>query len=422
MPSVPAPLDRTAASTGAVAIQLRGLRKRFRKFTTRGQYTTLKTSLIGQLFGRETSKPRWVQVLDGIDLDVPRGHAVGVIGRNGSGKSTMLKLVAGILKPDAGTVRVEGRISPLIELGAGFHPEFSGRENIYLNGIVLGMSRTQIDERYDAIVDFAELRDSIDDPVRTYSSGMYMRLGFSIAVHAEPDILLVDEILAVGDQSFSKKCEQWLADFLGLGKTILLVSHSLGQVQRWGREVVWLDQGQIRSRGAPREVIQEYVESTGPETAPTRVRVAPADVALEGAAKLEAIRLASVSGGGRGRFRFGDPVPVDIHYVVAREIPGLAIEIAIRRADGLSCYQTTTAAAGIAAPSGVGSQRVRCRFRRMTLLDAAYTVDVAILAADGSTIDHRIGGAAFSIESHLADTGVSRLGHDWVILGADGEA
>ena len=172
-----------------------------------------------------------------------QGRTLGVIGRNGSGKSTLLKLVAGITKPSTGTVEVNGRISALIELGAGFHPEISGRENVFINGIMLGLSKREITKRFDEIVEFAEMKDFIDAPVKTYSSGMYMRLGFAVAIHVDPEVLLVDEVLAVGDEGFTHKCLDKFAEFKRRGKTILLVTHSLGLVERFCDEALWMDGG-----------------------------------------------------------------------------------------------------------------------------------------------------------------------------------
>ena len=179
----------------------------------------------------------------------------GVIGRNGSGKSTALKIVAGITKPTSGTVTVRGRISALIELGAGFHPEISGRENVYINGIMLGLTKREVARRFDEIVEFAELQDFIDAPVKTYSSGMYMRLGFAVAIHVDPDVLLVDEVLAVGDEGFTHKCLDKFAEFRRRGKTILLVTHSLGIVERFCDMALWLDGGRARATGDPRRVV-----------------------------------------------------------------------------------------------------------------------------------------------------------------------
>jgi len=257
--AIPSPSSSEAPAAAAPpAIELAGIHKRFRKYTVRGSYTTLKSSLVNRTFRRKFPAGNYLDVLNGIDLKVFPGTTLGLIGRNGSGKSTLLKIMAGIIRPDAGEVTVRGRVSPLIELGAGFHPDFSGRENVYLNGLVIGMSKAETEERFDAIVEFAGLADAIDDPVRTYSSGMYMRLAFSVAVHADPDILLIDEILAVGDEAFIGKCYERLSAFQEAGKTIVMVSHSLESIQRWCHEAVWIDGGQIAARGYPSSVTQLY--------------------------------------------------------------------------------------------------------------------------------------------------------------------
>ena len=197
-------------------------------------------------------------VFENLNLEIPQGISLGVIGRNGSGKSTLLKVMTGIYKPDSGTVRMNGRVSSLIELGAGFHPEFTGRENVFINGTILGLTRKEIEKRFDRIVRFAELEPFIHVPVRTYSSGMYVRLGFSVAVNVDPDILLVDEVLAVGDESFSRKCLDQMTNFKKAGKTIVLVTHDLPTVERFCDQALWLDSGCIQALGDPRQVIDAY--------------------------------------------------------------------------------------------------------------------------------------------------------------------
>ena len=194
-----------------------------------------------------------------MSFSVRQGSTFGIVGRNGSGKSTALKLVAGITKPTTGTVSVQGRISALIELGAGFHPEISGRENVFINGIMLGLTKKEITRRFDEIVEFAELEDFIDAPVKTYSSGMYMRLGFAVAIHVDPDVLLIDEVLAVGDESFTHKCLDKFAEFRRRNKTVLLVTHSLNLVERFCDEALWLNEGRARAMGDPRRVVSTYI-------------------------------------------------------------------------------------------------------------------------------------------------------------------
>src|SRR3954464_6683186 len=214
------------------AIELSHVSKVYRKYSGR-QFATLKSALLKRSLLRDLRPNEAFIALKDVSFSVPKGSTVGVIGRNGSGKSTALKLVAGITKPSAGTVQVTGRISALIELGAGFHPEISGRENVFINGIMLGLSKREVEDRFDDIVSFAELREFIDAPVKTYSSGMYMRLGFAVAIHVDPDVLLVDEVLAVGDESFTHKCLDKFAEFRRRGRTVLLVTHSLDLVTRF---------------------------------------------------------------------------------------------------------------------------------------------------------------------------------------------
>src|SRR5215475_5790817 len=240
------------------AIVLANVTKVYRRYTGK-QFSTLKSALLQRSILRDLQPSEVLPALNGVSFNVPKGSTYGVIGRNGSGKSTALKLVAGITKPTSGTVRVDGRISALIELGAGFHPEISGRENVFINGIMLGLSRKEISDRFDEIVDFAELREFIDAPVKTYSSGMYMRLGFAVAINVDPDVLLVDEVLAVGDEGFTHKCLDKFAEFRRRGKTILLVTHSLNLIERFCDEAVWLDAGEKQAEGDSKRVVDAYL-------------------------------------------------------------------------------------------------------------------------------------------------------------------
>src|SRR6187401_233596 len=240
------------------AIELADVTKIYRRYGGR-QFYTLKSALLRRSLLRDLSAAETFTALTDVSFAVPKGSTYGVIGRNGSGKSTALKLVAGITKPTSGTVAVQGRISALIELGAGFHPEISGRENVFINGIMVGLTKREIAARFEEIVEFAELQEFIDAPVKTYSSGMYMRLGFAVAIHVDPDVLLVDEVLAVGDEGFTHKCLDKFSEFKRRGKTILLVTHSLGLVERFCDEALWLDGGKVRGEGDPRRVIGAYL-------------------------------------------------------------------------------------------------------------------------------------------------------------------
>ena len=220
---------------------------------------TLKEHIIRRLQGRDVSFREFLALRD-VNLRVSRGEALGILGRNGAGKSTLLKVIAQVLRPTQGSVWIRGRIAPLIELGAGFHPELTGRENIFLNGAMLGFSRAEMKQRFDSIVKFAELSAFIDAPLRTYSSGMTMRLGFSIASDVNPDILIIDEVLAVGDQAFQQKCLERMEQFRHAGTTILFVSHALDTIRELCSRAIWVDEGRIRCSGPVSEVIDTYRE------------------------------------------------------------------------------------------------------------------------------------------------------------------
>lgn len=242
------------------AIEVRNLTKKFKVFYDKGNQ--LKEKIL--FHNRNHYENRWV--LNGISFNVRHGEAVGLIGHNGCGKSTTLKLLTKIIYPDSGTIEMRGRVSSLIELGAGFHPDMSGRENIYTNASIFGLSKKEIDERVEKIIEFSELEEFIDNPVRTYSSGMYMRLAFSVAINVDADILLIDEILGVGDAHFQEKCFEKLQSIKKNGTTIVIVSHSLGQIEEICDRSIWIDNGKIKMEGNPAEVNAKYLEYMGVKT------------------------------------------------------------------------------------------------------------------------------------------------------------
>jgi ABC-type polysaccharide/polyol phosphate transport system ATPase subunit len=247
-----------------VLIEVRGVTKRFRRYRSIVTHTTLKTALVEWWKGWRASHdrltdPNRFDVVRDISLDIERGETVGLIGRNGAGKSTLLKMLAGIYKPDAGKITVRGRVAALIELGAGFHPDFTGRENVYLNGIILGLGKREVAERFDRIVEFAEMGEFIDAPTRTYSSGMFMRLAFSVAIHVEPDILLVDEVLGVGDEAFQAKCRRAIEERIRSRKSsTLIVSHDLRVIESLCHKVVLIDPPRAIVFKEPPEAIAEF--------------------------------------------------------------------------------------------------------------------------------------------------------------------
>lgn len=237
-------------------IKFKNVTKEFSKLSQK----TFK-EFIPALFRGEKTTDKFIALND-INFEIKKGETVGIIGPNGSGKSTILKLIAGVMSPTNGLVQVKGKISPLIELGAGMHPELTGKENIYLNGAILGLKRKQIDEYYKSIVDFAELWEFIDQPVKHYSSGMYMRLAFAIAIHVNPEILIVDEILAVGDSAFQDKCFAKMEEFKKSKEiTIIFVSHSLGQVEKFCTRAIYINDHKIQYDGTPSIAVQKYIEN-----------------------------------------------------------------------------------------------------------------------------------------------------------------
>ena len=239
------------------AISVDSVWKSFRLYHEKNQY--IKAAL---LRGRRARYDEFWAVQD-VSFEIPFGTTFGIIGANGSGKSTLLKCIAGILALEKGSIKMNGRMSALLELGAGFHPELSGRENIYLNGAILGMSKNEINSRYDNIVEFAGLGQFIDTPVKNFSSGMVVRLGFAIATNVDPEILIIDEVLAVGDQEYQQRCFEKIEEFRAEGRTIVLVSHGLSHIEQLCNEVAWLDKGTLRALGPAHEVVSEYTLRSG---------------------------------------------------------------------------------------------------------------------------------------------------------------
>ncbi len=410
------------------AMALKGVSKKFKKTSLTRDYTSLKTFLLAPFSIRKKPKNEPLVVFQGLDLEIPKGISLGIIGRNGSGKSTLLKLMAGIYKPDSGTIQVNGRVSSLIELGAGFHPEFSGRENVFINGTVLGLSRKEIEKRFDRIVRFAELESFIDAPVRTYSSGMYVRLGFSVAVNVDPDILLVDEVLAVGDESFAHKCLDKMLAFKKAGKTILLVTHDLPTVEGFCDQAIWLEEGCIQAQGDPRKVIDAYRQKVAlremsqfqQEEAPQRCPL-PEERLLSknrwGNGDLEVSRVRLLDGLGQERqvFQDGEDFLVEIHYQVNRSTDDVVFGVGVFNREGTCCYGTNTLLDKVALPRLTASGRISFKIEGPHLIEGSYYLDVAIHARDGHAYDYQSRCYSFAVQSPFQDKGVYRLPHRWII-------
>jgi lipopolysaccharide transport system ATP-binding protein len=324
-----------------IAIEIRGVKKRFRRFNDR------KTN-VKELFSSRRGRAKryddfWA--LKGVDIDIPRGKTFGLIGHNGSGKSTLLKLVAGIHRPTEGTIVSHGRISAMLELGAGFHPEMSGRDNVYLNGSILGMTRKQIDAAMDKIIAFSGLEEFIDTPVKVYSSGMYVRLGFAIAVNLEPEILIVDEVIAVGDEEFQRRCFDHLYELRRRGVTIVLVTHSLGLVADLCDEAAWLDGGTLKAVGPSRDVVDRYLAAVNRREAASSHEVADGAASDETEGKTPRrgsgeIRVTKVDylgpdGTARPFLATGQPCTIRIGYEATKALPSVTFGLGFTSESGV---------------------------------------------------------------------------------------
>jgi lipopolysaccharide transport system ATP-binding protein len=410
-----------------LAVEVENVAKQFRRQTVQPS-TTLKTAIVDFIHRRpRRDRDASFQALKDITLAVERGTTLGIIGRNGSGKSTLLKLLAGIYRPDSGKIAVHGKVGALLELGAGFHPEFSGRENIFINGIVLGLSKREVRQRFDEIVRFADLEAFIDEPVKTYSSGMFTRLGFSVAIHAEPDILLIDEILSVGDETFQKNCLDKLSEFRRRGKTIILVSHDLSAVDRWCDEALWMAEGTIHERGLPRRVIDLYRQSVAMQEGKAAVaehsliegvvqQVPTAGTPNRwGSREIEivTVRMQDVAGQEQYVYQSGGQARVVIQYKMHRCVEGPVFGMAILRNDGLRCYSSNTAIEELSLPSLGDGGEVEVFLDRLDLVAGTYYFDVAVHARDGYPYDYHHQLYAFTVESEFQDVGVFRIPHSW---------
>lgn len=404
-------------------IRVEQLHKTFRRVRLKRGYSTLKSALLNPFSGKGALSNK-IEVLKGIDLLAGRGETIGLIGRNGSGKSTLLKIMAGIYQPTSGEVELTGRVSSLIELGAGFHPEFSGRENIFLNGAILGLSRDEIQSRYDRIVRFAGLEEFIDAPVRTYSSGMYIRLGFSVAVNVNPDILLIDEVLAVGDEAFSHKCEDKINEFKRSGKTIVIVSHDLSAIERFCHRAVWLEGGIVREQGEPRKVIdayRQYVSQMEDQSMiAERDEEEPGDPERwgDGRVKLGQVAVTDPTGKPKAVFEPGEGLKIGFDYAMEEPVTDLVFGVSLAKSDGGHVFGINTDIDRIDLPELDLSGRVEFVIDRQTLVNGTYFIDAAAHAKDGRAYDYWTRAASFAVRSNIDDAGVYRPDHHWVVNGS----
>jgi ABC-2 type transport system ATP-binding protein len=396
------------------AIEVEDVSKRFRLYHERNQ--SLKATIMRR--GRAKYDELWA--LKDVSLKIPKDTTFGLIGENGSGKSTLLKCMARILRPDSGRISLAGKVSALLELGAGFHPELSGRENVYLNGSILGLGKKEIDRKFDEIVDFAGIERFIDTPVKNYSSGMYVRLGFSVAINVDPDILLVDEVLAVGDEQFQRRCAEKFADLKAAGKTIVIVSHSLGAVRSMCDQIAWLEHGSLRRIGPASEVIDEYLGDVSNER---EEGVGVGSRWGSGEGRIEDIELLDAQARPVTKVRTGDAVTLRFHYRTSQLIPQPVFGMAIHTLEGIHVTGPNTREAGCVPEHIDGSGTVDLVISPLLLLPGTYDVSAALVDHSALHIfDFRHRALRFDVDPgtpHETYGGVVSLAGTWRVDAMD---
>lgn len=368
-------------------VRVEGVGKQFRRFHP-GRPATLQEALLSGLRRRGAAERFWA--LRDVSFRVAPGRMVGVIGSNGSGKSTLLRLLGGIGRPDTGRVQVQGRIGALLELGAGFHDDLTGRENVFVSGVVAGLTRAEVAQRFDSIVDFAELPDFIDNPVRTFSTGMKMRLAFAVAVHIDPDILLIDEVLAVGDIAFQRKCLARIAQFKAQGCTILLVTHEPTQVRELCDEALWLRAGRVVAHGPAEVVVGQYVSEMRAETqrrTPARppVRTTSGQTLQVnenrfGSLEMEIARVHLLDARGHAvtEVTTGNRLSIEIEYFAPQPIADPIFNVSITRPDASVCFSTSVSASELGLPTIRDAGKIALHLERLDLVGGPYFVDVGV--------------------------------------------
>jgi len=361
----------------------------------------------------KTRKHKVFRAFGPLDIEIRRGETLGIIGENGAGKSTFLKLSAGVIEPSAGTITVNGKVSSILELGTGFNPEFTGRENVYLNGALYGLSTSEINERMEKVARFADIGEFFDMPVKTYSSGMYMRLAFSLAVHVDADIVLIDEVLAVGDGAYEKKCIDRIWDLKKNGITLLYCSHSLYTVANFCDRVMWLKEGRSQSIGETKEVISMYedylrekerIESSEKSVVSTAVEKKMAqvkDVRLMANGKPVELQVQHLS---------------DLEVIVDFEIledTDVQVGFAVDRNDGLCCYADSMHKQGLKPFHGPGRERIAILFKNLPLLRGAYKFVIFLLDGTGICLYDRVESPIVKVTTAEKEWGVCYMDHEW---------
>jgi ABC-type polysaccharide/polyol phosphate transport system ATPase subunit len=389
-----------------IAIQVEGVGKRFRLRSAGGN--TLKSLVMDRFrHGADTTRELWA--VKDVSFTVEKGTTLGLIGANGAGKSTLLALLAGTMMPTEGKLQTRGTISSLLELGAGFHPDLTGRENVFLAGAIMGLTREQMNRRFDAIVEFADIGRFIDQPVKHYSSGMYVRLGFAVAVEVDPDVLLVDEVLAVGDASFQRKCLRRMAEFREQKKTMLIISHDLNTIQTVSDQILFLDHGRVLGHGAPGKVIGQYETFWREQMSSERRREwGTREVVLTGAQFLDE------SGCETTKFIWGQALTVRLHYEAAHPVGPSVFGFGISDENGHLVHGNNTQIENVSIPALSGKGMIVLKLPSLNLAKGTYLFSFSVHSADHRVNYHRLDHAfAIGVEASKQFEGICYMPSQW---------
>jgi len=373
------------------AVIVEGVSKRFRVYHERNQ--SLKAAIMR---GRRSVHEDFWALTD-VGFEIPTATTFGLVGDNGSGKSTLLKCIAGILSPDGGQITSNGRMAALLEVGSGFHPELSGRDNVYLNGSILGMTRKEIDRKFDGIVDFSGVEHFIDQPVKNYSSGMYVRLGFSVAINVDPEILLVDEVLSVGDAAFQEKCAEKFTQFRREGRTVVVVSHSMASLRNMCDQVAWLDHGKLVETGPAKPVLERYSDSTRQD-----IRQGENGEVRWGSGEAMVDSVELISGGSAAeKLRTGDKLTIRINYTAKERIENPVFGLSIESTDGAYLWANNTRDVPVPTPIRAieGSGSIECLIPNLALQPGFFQVSASVVDTSTTHVfDYLRGAAQFSVD------------------------
>ncbi|MGL4338448.1 MAG: ABC transporter ATP-binding protein [Turicibacter sp.] len=387
-----------------VAISVRGLKKLYKLYGS--EKARLKEAL--NPFNRKYHTEFYA--MNGVSFDIKKGEIIGIVGKNGAGKSTLLKMITGVVTPTQGDIKVNGKISSLLELGAGFNPEMTGLENIYLNGTIVGLSAAEMQEKLPSILSFADIGDFIHQPVKMYSSGMFARLAFAVAVNVDPDILIIDEALSVGDLRFQLKCMERFDQFRSAGKTILFVSHDLSAIKRFCSRCIWINNGQVEAIGNVNYITDRYSDYLKENDSDDRV----IDIARNDIAEIRSLKLIQ-HGNYVDEISFGEPAEVEVEYVVNSKISQPVLGIAIYSIDNKYICGLNTLLDSIEIPWELGVNKMTLKYKQINLLGGTYHFDTALFEKNAMVIlDHKAKYKAFVVKSPYVGEGVYIINHEWL--------